>query len=50
LEVVAKLKKYKLPGSVQIPAKLIQVRDETLRTEIHELNNSIWNNEELPDE
>jgi hypothetical protein len=39
-----------LPGSVQIPAEPIQVRDATLQTEIHELNNSIWNNEELPDE
>jgi hypothetical protein len=30
-----KLKKYKSPGSDQIPAELIQAGDETLRSEIH---------------
>jgi hypothetical protein len=44
------LKKYKSPGSGQIPAELIQVRDETLWSEIHKLINSIYNQEELPDQ
>jgi hypothetical protein len=30
-------------GSDQIPAELIQVGDETLRSEIHKLINCIWN-------
>jgi hypothetical protein len=32
---VAKLKRYKLPGSDQILAELIQVEGETLWCEIH---------------
>jgi translation initiation factor 2B subunit (eIF-2B alpha/beta/delta family) len=43
---IAKLKKYKLQGSDQIPAELIQARSETW-SEIHKLINSIWNEEEL---
>jgi hypothetical protein len=39
--VVAKLKKYKLPGSGQIPAELIQAGCETLQSEIHKLINFI---------
>jgi hypothetical protein len=34
---IATLKKYKLPDSDQILAELIQVRGETLRSEIHKL-------------
>jgi hypothetical protein len=41
--VIAKFKKYKSPGSDQIPAELIQAGGETLRSEIHKLINSIWN-------
>jgi hypothetical protein len=44
------LKKYKSPGSGQIPAELIQARGETLLSEIHKLFNSVWNKEELPDQ
>jgi hypothetical protein len=44
------LKKYKSPGSEQIPAELIQARSEILRSEIHKLINSVWNKEELPDQ
>jgi hypothetical protein len=40
---IAKLKKYKSPGSVQIPAELIQAGGEMLLSAIHELINSIWN-------
>jgi hypothetical protein len=47
---IAKLKKYKSPGSDQIPAELIQAGGETLRSEIHKLINSIWNEEELSDQ
>jgi hypothetical protein len=42
------LKKYELSGSDKIPAKLIQAGGETLLSEIHKLNNSVWNREELP--
>jgi hypothetical protein len=47
---IAKLKKYKLLGSDQILAELIQAGGETLQSEIHKLINSIWNKEELPDQ
>jgi hypothetical protein len=47
---IAKLKKYKLPGSDQILAEMIQAGGEILQTAIHELINSIWNKEELPDQ
>jgi hypothetical protein len=40
----AKLKRYKSPGSEQIPAELIQARGETW-SEIHKLINFISNNE-----
>jgi len=45
---IEKLKRYKSPGTVQIPAELIQAGGTTLPSEIHELVNSIWNKEELP--
>jgi hypothetical protein len=47
---IAKLKKYKSPVCDQIPAELIQARDETLVSVIHKLINSVWNKEELPDQ
>jgi hypothetical protein len=47
---IAKLKKYKLPGSDQIPAELIQAGGEILLSAIHKLINSVWNKEELPDQ
>jgi hypothetical protein len=46
----AKLKRFKSPGSDQIPAELIQVGREILRSKIHKLTKSIWNKEELPDQ
>jgi hypothetical protein len=46
----AKLKKYKSPGSDQIPAELIQAGCEILRSSIHKLINSVRNKEELPDQ
>jgi hypothetical protein len=39
---IAKLKKYKSPGSDQIPAELIQAGGETLLPAIHKHINSVW--------
>jgi hypothetical protein len=47
---IAKLKKYKSPGSDQILTELIQAGGEMLLSAIHELINYIWNKEELPDQ
>jgi hypothetical protein len=47
---IARLKKYKSPGSDQIPAELIQSGGEILLSEMHKLINSVWNKEELPDQ
>jgi hypothetical protein len=43
------LKKYKSPGSDQIPAELIQAGGEILLSAIHKLC-SVWNKEEFPDQ
>jgi hypothetical protein len=48
--VIANLKKYKFPGSDQIPVELIQAGSETLVSVIHKLIYFIWNKEELPDQ
>jgi hypothetical protein len=40
---IAKLKKYKSPGSHEIPAEPIQARSKMLLSAIHKLVNSIWN-------
>jgi hypothetical protein len=45
---IEKLKRYKSPGTDQMPAELIQAGGSTLRSEIHKLINRIWNKEELP--
>jgi hypothetical protein len=45
---IATLNKYKLPGSDQIPAELIQAGGKILLSAIHKLINSVWNKEELP--
>jgi hypothetical protein len=42
---IAKLKKYKSPGSDEILAELIQVGGETLLPGIHKLINPTWNKE-----
>jgi hypothetical protein len=42
------LKKHKSPGTDQIPAEVIQAGGTAFHSEIHELNSSIWNEEELP--
>jgi hypothetical protein len=48
--VIAKLKKYKSPGSDQIPTELIQAGGEIILSAIHRLINSVWNKEELCDQ
>jgi hypothetical protein len=45
---IGKLKRYKSPGTDQIPAKLIRAGDATLCSEIHKLICSVRNKEELP--
>jgi hypothetical protein len=45
---IRKTKRYKAPGSDQIPAELIQAQGETLHSEIHILIMLMWNKEELP--
>jgi hypothetical protein len=47
---IAKLEKYKSPGSDQIPAELIQAGGEMLLSAVHKLINSVCNKEELPDQ
>jgi hypothetical protein len=48
---IAKLKKYKSPGSGQILTEPIQAGGKILLlSAIHKLLNSIWNKEELPDQ
>jgi hypothetical protein len=47
---IAKLKRYKSPGSDQIPAALIHAGGETLQSDIHKLINSRRNKEELPNQ
>jgi hypothetical protein len=46
---IVKLKKYKSPGSDQIPAELIQAGGKTLLPAIHKLINSILKEEKFPD-
>jgi hypothetical protein len=47
---IPKLKKYKSPGSEQIPAELYQAGGDTLVSVIHTLITSVWNKEEMPDQ
>jgi hypothetical protein len=47
---IENLKRYKSPGTDQIPAELIQAAGNTLRSEIHKLINCVWNKEELPEQ
>jgi hypothetical protein len=47
---IAKLKKYKSPGSYKILAELIQAGGKILLSAIQKLISSVWNKEELPDQ
>jgi hypothetical protein len=44
------LKKYKSTGNDQITAELIEAGGEILLSAVHKLINSVWNEEELPDQ
>ena len=44
------LKKHKSPGIDSITAELIKAGGRTFHSEIHKLINSIWSNEELPEQ
>jgi hypothetical protein len=44
---IEKLKRYKSPGTDQIPAELIQAAGNTLHSENHKFINSVWNKENL---
>jgi hypothetical protein len=48
--VIPNLKIYKSPGGDQIPPELVQAGGEILRSEIHNLINSISSKEELPEQ
>jgi hypothetical protein len=48
--VIEKLKSHKSRGIDQIPAELIKAGFKKIRSEIHKLINSIWNEEGLPEE
>jgi hypothetical protein len=47
---IVKLEKYRTPGSDQFTTELVYAGSAALHSEIHELANSIWNKEELPDQ
>jgi hypothetical protein len=44
------VKKFKSPGSDQIPAAMIKKGGDTILSAIHKLINSVWNKEVLPDQ
>jgi hypothetical protein len=46
--IIGKMKRYKSPGTDQIPAELIKAGGEILRSEIHKIIRSICNKEDLP--
>ena len=47
---IEKFKKHESPGIDQIPAELIKAGGNKICSEIHKVINSIWNQEELPDQ
>ena len=47
---IEKIKSYKSPGIVQIPAELIKAGGSRICLEIHKLIISIWNKEKLPEQ
>ena len=47
---IEQLKGRKSPSTYQISAELFRAGGRTIRYEIHQLINSIWNKEELPEE
>jgi hypothetical protein len=49
-KITAKLKRYKSPGTDQIPAGLIHAKCRTLCSEINKIINPIWNTKASPSE
>jgi len=47
---IEEVKRNQSPGADQIPAGMIKAGSRTIRSEIQELINSIWNKQELPEE
>jgi len=47
---IDKLKRQKSPDIDQIPEDVIKAGFRTIRSEIHKLVNSIWNEKELPED
>jgi len=47
---VEKLKRYKSPGTDQIPAEAIQAGSSTMHSEMLKLINSVWNKKELSEQ
>jgi hypothetical protein len=47
---IEKLKRHKSPDIDEIPAEIIKAGGRTITSEICELMNSVWNNEELPEQ
>jgi len=47
---IEELKRHKSLGIDQIPVELIKAGGRTIRSKIPKLTNSIWNEEELPEE
>jgi len=45
-----RLTRYTSPGTDQIPVELIKAGGRTNRSEIHKVINSVWNNQELPEQ
>jgi hypothetical protein len=43
---IGKLKRYKSPGTDQIPAEMNEAGGETLCSEMHEFIRSMWNKKE----
>jgi hypothetical protein len=48
LRIIVKSQIGKSPGTVWIPAELIQAGGKILHSEIYEFINFIWNKEKLP--
>ena len=47
---IEKLQRHISPGTDQIPAELMKAGGRTIHSGIHNLTNSIWNKEELPEQ
>jgi hypothetical protein len=45
-----KLRRYKLPGTVEISAELFKARGSKICCEIRKLVNSVWNKDKLPEQ